>query len=303
MKKTVIIKLAAAVMCALLALGVFSACTSKLSIPQEMQEAEEPKTQEPEEPKTQEPEEQEKQEREVRKKQGFSSAAYKAAEEEVSEMVSGDPGDDSVPLSDIPVYSESDLFSAHSCFYLFSDQREERDFNTAVTAAEMLMYYPGAAMRRLEDGRTYFVYDSDTGYRLFALLDTKWPTRVLPAGYYVIVKDAHSYSDFAGLKIGDGFEAVEAIDSVAGIYRKYIESMRTPFEKITAEKTNERGYPLTSVHYLTDGLLLIEYLVNDDGELYINNMRYSADYRVTNPEYETVRYKLDEIDLPYYSEP
>lgn len=319
MKKTVIIILAAALLCALLALGAFTACTSKMSIPQERQEAEELKTQKVEtheeqereeqekqadkKQKEQEHEEQEEQEREVREKQEFSSAAYKAAKEEVSKIVSGEPGDDSVPLSDIPVYSEGDLLSVHSYFRLLFDQRRDSMLDTAETAAGMYTCYPGAAVRRLEDGRTYFVYDTDTEYRLFALLDTKWATRVLPAGYYVIVKDAHSYSDFAELKIGDGFEAVEEIDSVAGIYRKYLEGMRTPLDKISTEIMNEEGYPVTSVHYLTDGLLLIEYLANDDNELYVNNIRYCEDYRVTNPEGETVNYKLDDIDLPYNAVP
>lgn len=270
MKKTVIIVVIAAALCAVLAIGAVALVTGKL-VPM----------------------------RETKEKQEFSGAAVKDAEEIVNTIVSEAPGDDSEAQSDIPVYRESDLLSLHSCFELLFDQRQERNLNTATTAAEILALYPDPAVRHLEDGRMYFAYDTDTGYRLFVLLDTEWPDRVLPAGFYVIVKDAHCIADFAELKKGDTMSAVEAIDSVTGIYRKYIDEMRTPPDRASSEKKNDRGYPYTTVHYLNDGLLLIEYLVNDDAEFVINKIRYFEDYRVTNPEGEIVNYKLDDIDLPY----
>ena len=96
------------------------------------------------------------------------------------------------------------------------------------------------------------------------------------------------------LKIGDTIDKVSEIDSVAS-FTKIRYSQCSPEE---AAKTARRGYPLTSIHYLTDGLLKIEYEMLEDRTLAIANMIYSPDYTLNHTVGEVIDYSIEPIDLP-----
>ncbi len=105
---------------------------------------------------------------------------------------------------------------------------------------------------------------------------------------------------FAGLKVGDSIEKVEAIDSRATVHKRvFLEKWDTA----TLEQFDywqKEGYPCSTVHYLADGILKIEYNMRQDRTLIISNIIYDKDYNLTNPRGVTYCYKLDDRDLPWY---
>lgn len=71
-------------------------------------------------------------------------------------------------LNDIPVYSEEDLLlDTDGQFYLGTDACRYRNQNAHMTyTGRILAAYPDPAIREKDDSSLYFVYDTDTGYRL-----------------------------------------------------------------------------------------------------------------------------------------
>lgn len=60
------------------------------------------------------------------------------------------------------------------------------------------------------------------------------------------------------------------------------------------------GYPITTVHYLTDGLLKIEYgQMTENREPVITNIEFSEDYKMTDALGREVNYKIFDNDLPW----
>ncbi len=56
--------------------------------------------------------------------------------------------------------------------------------------------------------------------------------------------------------------------------------------------------PGTSVHYLRDGILTIEYDMLENRSLVISDIQYSPDYSLTSVNGDTINYKLWDADLP-----
>lgn len=198
----------------------------------------------------------------------------------------------------IPVYYEEDLlFKTDGKFYLNRDFCFYENQNAHMTYTGGIMEaYPDPAIREREYGSLYFIYDTDTGYRLF-LFFTYENDLQDPIGFPVVIKELLSYNDFSGLKIGDPIEDVEAIDSVATLHKKLIIDVWN-LDPVGAAGHAKDGYPCTSIHYLSDGILKIEYEMLEGQKLVISNMVFNENYVLENARGKDINYKINEIDLP-----
>lgn len=197
-------------------------------------------------------------------------------------------------LSGIPVYDEDDLiFGFH---WLGKDMSPYSYTNTLPNSiAGMLMEYPGGAIRKLDDGRAYLVYDSDKGTRMFIFMDENIGY-MASVGFPVVIGERLSFADFEGLKPGDTIDDVCGIDPIGELYRDYLE--RNGFTKTVLDSYSAHGRPYSSVHYLEDGLLIIEYSMDDSGDLIVSNIVFDEDRKVENVLGREVDYSICETDLP-----
>ena len=142
--------------------------------------------------------------------------------------------------------------------------------------------------------RAYCVFDVKEGIRYYLFYDNsiekKLPNMSLGhIGYPLLINKVHTRAEFEALKTGDSILKVEETDSVTSFYRKHF---------IDWKSTN--GY---SVHYLEDGLAIIEYKLNQDGTDYIiNDIELIKGYKYTdeflwNKEVE-VNCEINPLDLP-----
>lgn len=202
---------------------------------------------------------------------------------------------------DIPVYYEEELlFNVNSGFTLNRDASFYNNLNSLPNdAGAILATYPTNAIRIRTDGTTYAVYDTDTGYRLYVFFESLGPDTTIgvTTGFPVVIKDMLSYRDFVGLNIGDDISKVEAIDEVATLHKKMLLDVWEQDYKGAAFFAEE-GHPCTSIHYLTDGILKIEYRMLEDRSLVIADMIYNKDYQITNALEQAVNHKIEDVDLP-----
>ena len=158
--------------------------------------------------------------------------------------------------------------------------------------SEFKELYPTAV--RGDGERAYCVFDVKEGIRYYLFYDNsiekKLPNMSLGhIGYPLLINKVHTRAEFEALKTGDSILKVEETDSVTSFYRKHF---------IDWKSTN--GY---SVHYLEDGLAIIEYKLNQDGTDYIiNDIELIKGYKYTdeflwNKEVE-VNCEINPLDLP-----
>lgn len=197
-----------------------------------------------------------------------------------------------------PVYYGEELFFYWADYFgLGRDSGWLNRSDVAPHVAELLRSFPDAAFRKLPNSGGVLMWDSDAGVRMYMFLSPKGYAR--PSGFSVLIAEKHEYADFSGLKPGDGVDAVSAIDPVGEIYGEL-------FEILGRDSLNERaeaaGFPMSSIHYLTDGILLIEYKRNAEGEPVIDSLTYSEDYKLTNAFGLTTEYTILPADLPWEEE-
>lgn len=200
--------------------------------------------------------------------------------------------------ADIPVYYEEELlFNTNEKYYLTRDACFYEGTSARMNDSGAIMAsYPTSAIRHRDDDSVYTIYDTDTGYRLYLFFSSE-NEYVTPVGFPLVVKEKLSYADFSELKNGDSIEQVEKIDSVAGLHKKELTDVFNANTK-GAEGFAEMGYPYTSIHYLTDGILKIEYTVLEDKYIVISDMEFNKDYQLISANGKTVNYKITDIDLP-----
>jgi len=196
---------------------------------------------------------------------------------------------DDIKLMSVPVYSEEKLIYYNENIYLSRSSSFMRFLNSCPgNAANLMKNFPSLAVRDNSDGQRYVVYDTDTGYRVYIYIDD-----CFVVGFPIIIKDQLSSSNFKNIQVGGCFDDVLAVDSVMELYKPMVEAM-TP--EIIAHRSNANVF--TTVHYLTDGLLTIQYgEMTEEGKLLITDIRLYPDYTVTNG-YETIDYKINPLDLP-----
>ena len=56
--------------------------------------------------------------------------------------------------------------------------------------------------------------------------------------------------------------------------------------------------PLSSVHYLTDGILRIEYAMPAEGSIVVANVEFFEDYMIPTADGKLTSHKIKDIDLP-----
>ena len=248
-----------------------------------------------------------------------NSTAHESTEEKLSEPATPSPTEetqkDTVPertstdawrelnakgeTSGIPIYPEAKLFFDvnNDGFYLGRDVALYYYSNARVNSTKGIMRrFPTDAIRVKDNGDMYSIHETDSGYRLYLFYDQSLDYEAT-IGFPVVIKELLQYSDFAGLKAGDGIEAVEAIDPVAGLHKKLFTEIWQINPK-GAKGQADRGYPCTSIHYLSDGLLKIEYDMPEDGVIVISRIEFAPDYILTDPIGRKVDYKIEEKDLP-----
>lgn len=203
------------------------------------------------------------------------------------------------PLDDIPVYYEEELvdnapimildYIQEACLYYGS--------GTMGSLKETIMCYPGCAFRKCSDDHGYLVYDTETGLRVFIFTD-KLRGYSARMGMPIIAESGRDlkYSDFSELAIGDTIADVCRIDPVGEIYYRLLE--RYADDREAFNKKCDNGHAYSSIHYLSDGILKIEYVVNEDQVIEIHNIIYSEDYTLMDPSGFTSNYRILDIDLP-----
>lgn len=204
----------------------------------------------------------------------------------------------------IPVFKEEDvLFSNHICsLSLGLDYTHNRFLASSKGWTEgIIAGYPTPKIVERDDGTLILTYDMDSGYRVFYLIppDDEY---LYATGTPFVVKDAHSYKEFSKLKIGDDISEVEKIDSVASLFMKQVDwvNKTTDFHLIFNYDGEHFNAPMSTVHYLTDGILKIEYkMLDDDATVVITNIIYSKDRILPDPEGNPIDYTVSEDDLPF----
>lgn len=149
------------------------------------------------------------------------------------------------------------------------------------------------AIRKTGDGRHdyYVMYDTDTGIRLYNHLEYVSSR----TGIGVLVKRGArllAFSEFRGLKVGDSIDDVCAVDPLTEFYKKASASY-------LGDPDYFNCYRMSSMHYLSDGILCIEYeLTEQYGTPVIKNMIYSEDYILPSAWGYDLNYRILDIDLP-----
>ena len=208
----------------------------------------------------------------------------------------------SVAPLEIHVYSMDDLvygtIVSFNPIYLDYCADGDSGWNSIITFKQRMEYGGGyiPAFREAGDFE-YAVFDTDAGYRMFIQIQDRPSRGKTLVGSPILIKDVHSYSDFESLKIGDPIEAVAEIDPVAGVIKKAGEIHQLTRDWLKAVRLY--GWP-TSLHYLTDGVLRIEYNVDENGGMYIRSIKYSEDYVIQSAVDTStyVNYRLIPCDLP-----
>ena len=206
---------------------------------------------------------------------------------------------------DIPVYPDEELFFTPCTeLNLGQDYTGFIEFSIILNDLDRILeMFPTDALRKADTGEEYIIYDSEGGYREYIFL-RRLQRRTITKGYYIVIGDMRSYSDFAQLKVGDPIEDVEKIDSVASLFKRQFLDV-DGYVPETANEAADSGYPLCSIHYLTDGILKIDYDMLDDRSLVISNTVYSPDYTLLHRDmgddgiiYAPLNYRIEPIDLP-----
>ncbi len=206
-------------------------------------------------------------------------------------------GDENL-LGRVPVYFEDELlFKTDGQFFLGIDSSVYSGLSLCFNyLGGILEAYPTDAIRCSKEDSVYFLYDTDSGYRLCLYSQGKEYMRTV-CGFPMVIGDPHVYDDFRSLKIGDSIAAVERIDSVAGLVKKELVDVCNLDPKGAASMA-KTGNICTSVHYLRDGILRIEYEMLEDRSLVISNMEYREDYRLEQKTGNVIDYRINDKDLP-----
>ena len=206
---------------------------------------------------------------------------------------------DSEMSLDIPVYYEDSLlFNTEDKFKLSKDGTIGLPFVNTIPndANRVFKWLPTEALRIREDGSSYAIWDTDTGYRfyLFFLKD-----KPLFTGYPIVINKAKmlSYDDFKDIGVGDSIEKVEELDSVVTLYKKEVLEHYGWTPK-TVKTVLENGLPFETIHYLTDGILRIQYTCLDDTTISVHSIAFYDNYLIPTYDGNLTDHKIKDIDLP-----
>ena len=222
----------------------------------------------------------------------------------LDQYYAAEPMVDSEPLN-IPFYYDSDTWYP----YMFGFSYDSVAFVTRdFPLAGLIDQYTMAAFRKTSDKKAYFVIGWENGNRWYSFLKDNNGEFAIREGFSIIINEVHAYDDFKNIKIGDTIDDVCAVDSVAELYKSWAEQAWVEDPEIGHDylenisfmmKANEeKGAPFSSIHYLSDGILLFQYHRNENNEMVIKNIIYSEDYKLPDMLGREVDYRILDIDLP-----
>ncbi len=205
----------------------------------------------------------------------------------------------------IPVYVQEDLLAAtdlfvlnrHSSYYTISDS------DNRILVEQLFARYPSAAVKLQETGRSYAIYDTDQGNRLYLFLEEyNNGFSVCCSGFPVLISKELSYAEFEHLKPHSSTLAdVAEIDPAAAVYTTLLTD--DFLEEMLQGCAN--GHSCSTIHYLTDGILWIQYDIvagSTPETMTICDWSYSPDYEIQFSDQEKQVYRIAPQDLPYGEE-
>ncbi|MBQ4429412.1 MAG: hypothetical protein II871_06535 [Clostridia bacterium] len=218
-----------------------------------------------------------------------------------TEAPSAAPTDTPAPVPEklaVPVYPDYELLLENTRAQLGKDGCANRNSGPHTLGIDYLTFmFPTDALRTASSGEEYLIFDSERGYREYVFIDRDNGGIDITKGFPIVIGKLQPHSAFEGLTVGDPIEAVERIDPVAALHRQAILEVRQIHPE-TAKKYCVGYNALASVHYLTDGILKIEYEMPAEGELVISKIIYSPDYTLTHFHDIEMCYRIEPIDLP-----
>ena len=222
-----------------------------------------------------------------------------------------EPGPTLEPL-DVPFYSYDELLEEGRRLLLgnfVSDGywEEFKSGNCLNRTDDIPRLFPDAAVRERDDHCRYYMVDTYNDSRLFFFADDHNDFTTI-CGYPILPRGPLPYEAFAELGAGDPIEAVVSIDPSAELARHLlldvfkITQYETMFEQLGSFAVvdgNTVAKTISTLHYLTDGVLRIDYTLNENKELVIAAMTYGADWKLANAGGVIIDYRILPGDLDF----
>ena len=213
---------------------------------------------------------------------------------------------------DVPYYSYEQLMDENkrgaACNYTSDAYWESFRSGTQPNSIKALNNsFPDALMRDRDEHCRYYMVDIENNSRLFIFSDDHNDFSTT-CGYAITVRQPLPYDAFADLAIGDPIEKVVSVDPAAELQRYFlvdfdnIAQYDTLFERFAhyvVVDGRELSRTVSTLHYLIDGVLRIDYLPNDAGELVISAMTYGADWKLPNAGGTVIDYRILPEDLDF----
>jgi hypothetical protein len=195
---------------------------------------------------------------------------------------------------DVPVYFEADLVPVNACFGIGIDSASIFSANMRPdTLVKIESYYPTTAIRKgVDKENIYIMYDTQTGLRLYCFFSFEKTQFRWKDGYTVLMKKGQNlcYRDFEGIQIGSEISDVQRIDPLTAYYWDIFDAQNEAFMNSRIMK----GDPFSTIHYLKDGILKIEYM-RISGRYFVTRMVYNKDYTLDGL-FGSTCYKIADID-------
>ena len=203
-------------------------------------------------------------------------------------------------ITDISYYSYDQLlFNIRiSTFHLGMDSSVYEYQNAGDSSiASLIRQCPTEAMRERPDGSRYLVYQTDDDARLYLFLSPD-SSRPYAVGYPIIYKNSLKKADFDDIKAGDTITKVSEIDDICNLYTQtWFDFMDV--NKLGFENRGKKLHYYSTIHYLSDGLLQIEYAeLNDNGEPVVKDIKYYPDYIMETFTGKKLDMQINPLDLP-----
>ena len=203
---------------------------------------------------------------------------------------------DSEVSLDVPIYYEEEILGSVPHYHLSKDSSFTLSLAGEYGNGSITQFYhfPTNAMRLRPDGSSYLVYDTETEYRLYVFVTNYYYLMGYPI---VINKDRLlSRDDFDDIQVGDSIETVASVDGIMELYKKVLYD--DYYIPIVFENRKKVNNPVVSVHYLTDGILRIEYAMPEEGTIVVANLEFFEDYMIPTADGKLTSHKIKDIDLP-----
>ncbi|MDR1927623.1 MAG: hypothetical protein LBQ33_03170 [Oscillospiraceae bacterium] len=224
----------------------------------------------------------EKAEAEASSRAAASSAAAQAEKEASQALLDKYTVNAAVGLEELQLQpQEQDSFLYENpCFYFLRSQSPSAYGAQQNRYLSRIFARFGSTPLRKMANYLYAVYETDAKTRVF-LFFPKSGAFTLLTGRVILMCDALSYEEFRGIAKGNTMDDVVAVDRAARLYARGYD--KTEVSWILGG--NAEGSNIVTVHLLTDGVLRIEYVLDETAALrkyVISKMQYAADFNLTD---------------------